>query len=241
MERKDFIRKVSVLSLGLLGAGETGARSLPADKPRLLINAGIAGNTTKNLLQRIGPDCLQHKPDLVIMMVGTNDMNHGKYVPLPRYKKNLELLTEKILGSGSRLLLMTILPFYEPYLLTRHPASFFEPEGAAARRKAVNDAIREVALKKRTAFFDIGDLFEKVGKIGLGADSLLRNEANVGKTDGVHPTRDGYRLMGVAVAQYILYNHLPAQRIVCFGDSITKGDGSIDKESYPAYLNKVLS
>ena len=29
--------------------------------------------------------------------------------------------------------------------------------------------------------------------------------------------------------------------IVCFGDSITNGDGSIDKESYPAYLKKLLS
>ncbi|MBZ4192277.1 SGNH/GDSL hydrolase family protein [Niabella beijingensis] len=241
MERKDFIRNASMLSLGLLGAGKVKAGDNPVEKPELIVNAGIAGNNTKNLLQRIEPDCLRHRPSLVVMMIGTNDMNHGKYVPLPKYKENLELLSDGILKSGSQLLLMTILPFYEPYLLTRHPASFFEPEGAEGRRKAVNDAIKEIARKKQTSFLDMGALFEKVGKIGLGADSLLRNEANTGKTDGVHPTRDGYCLMGVTIAQYCLYNHLPVQRVVCFGDSITKGDGSIDKESYPAYINKVLS
>jgi lysophospholipase L1-like esterase len=38
-----------------------------------------------------------------------------------------------------------------------------------------------------------------------------------------------------------MYNHLPQTRIVCFGDSITKGDGSNDGESYPGYLNKLLT
>jgi len=33
----------------------------------------------------------------------------------------------------------------------------------------------------------------------------------------------------------------PHERVVCFGDSITKGDGSIDNKSYPAYLKKLLA
>ncbi|HEX2845751.1 MAG TPA: hypothetical protein VHN59_04305, partial [Chitinophagaceae bacterium] len=83
--------------------------------------------------------------------------------------------------------------------------------------------------------------FEKVGKIGTDKDSLLRNEENSKKTDGVHPTPNGYRFLGLAVSQFIQFNQLPAERIVCFGDSITRGDGSVDGESYPAYLKKLLS
>ncbi|MFT4154384.1 SGNH/GDSL hydrolase family protein, partial [Parafilimonas sp.] len=101
MERKDFIRKASVLSLGMLGAGKIRAHSTAAESPEIIINAGVAGNTTKNLLARISTDCLQHKPTLVIMMIGTNDMNHGKYIPLPGYKENLELLADTILKNGS--------------------------------------------------------------------------------------------------------------------------------------------
>jgi hypothetical protein len=36
-------------------------------------------------------------------------------------------------------------------------------------------------------------------------------------------------------------HRLPKTGIVCFGDSITKGDGTMDRDSYPAYLKKLLS
>ncbi len=206
-----------------------------------IINAGVNGNNTKNLLQRLDTDCLAHRPALTIVMVGTNDMNNGKHVPLPQYKDNLQELAERIQAAGSGLLLMTILPFYEPYLLSRHPAEFFQPEGPSGRRKAVNEAIRSVAALRQAHFFDTGILFEKVGKIGIEEDSLLRNEANSKKGDGVHPTRDGYRFLALAVSQYLVCHNLAKGRIVCLGDSITKGDGSTDKESYPAYLKKLLS
>jgi lysophospholipase L1-like esterase len=244
MDRKNFIQRSGLLALGTVAGSRLfagGSRAGIAAPPSLIVNAGVNGNTTNNLLQRIDADCLVHKPELVIMMVGTNDMNNGKYVAPDKFKVNLEKLADKILQSGSKLLMMTILPFYEPYLLTRHPAEFFQPEGPSGRRTAVNAIIRSVAENKSASFLDLGALFEKVGKIGLEPDSLLRNEANVGKTDGVHPTQNGYRFLALAVYQYIAYHNLPTGRIVCFGDSITKGDGSVDKESYPAYLNKLLS
>lgn len=245
MNRKDFLRQTALLTAALAPAGWAQAGNHFAGNGQedavTLINAGVNGNNTKNLLQRLDTDCLAHKPALTILMVGTNDMNNGKHVPLPQYKANLEKLAEKIQGAGSKLLMMTILPFYEPYLLSRHPAEFFQPEGPSGRRKAVNETIRSVAEARKAYFFDLGILFEKVGKIGTEEDSLLRNEANSGKTDGVHPTRNGYRFLALAVSQYLTCQNLASGKIVCLGDSITKGDGSTDKESYPAYLQKLLS
>lgn len=241
MNRKKFIRHSALLMLGM-GSSRL-LRAAPYatnDNTVEVVNAGTGGNNTNNLLQRLDTDCLAHQPALTIVMIGTNDMNNGKYVPLPKFRSNLELLADKITAGGSKLLLMTILPFYEPYLLARHPAAFFQPEGPSGRRKAVNETIQEIAVKKGTSFFDIGALFEKVGKIGTDKDCLLRNQLNSGKEDGVHPTPNGYRFLALAVSQYIQFHQLPTSRIVCFGDSITKGDGSIDGESYPAYLKKLL-
>jgi lysophospholipase L1-like esterase len=242
MNRKEFLTRSALLAAGTGLVKMAGARSItPAySTVELVVNAGIGGNNTVNLLKRIDADCLAHKPTLTILMVGTNDMNHGKYVPLEKYRQNLSTLSERIIASGSQLLLMTILPFYEPYLLLRHPAEFFKPEGAVVRRQQVNDAIKQIATEKKASFLDIGNIFERVGKIGLDKTSLLRNKENCGKEDGVHPTPEGYRFLALAVSQYIVYHDLNTQRIVCFGDSITKGDGSIDKESYPAYLKKLL-
>ncbi|SEL74046.1 SGNH/GDSL hydrolase family protein [Parapedobacter koreensis] len=243
MNRKTFIWDLGALTAGFSGlswAGHPSYLNQSSEDEPLVVNAGVNGNNTRNLLARVAQDCLSHRPDLVILMVGTNDMNHGKYVPLNEYEANLTKLADQLTASGSRLLLLSMLPFYEPYLLTRHPEEFFQPEGPSGRRAAYNAVIEKVAHESGTAFFDIGKIFERIGKIGLDNDSLLRNEANSGRTDGVHPTPNGYRFLALAVGQFIQYHQLPMRRIVCFGDSITRGDGSVDKESYPAYLRKLF-
>ncbi len=141
MNRKQFLTRSALLaaSSGLMHNVAAQTKTAGTGKLELLVNAGTGGNNTVNLLKRIDTDCLAHRPTLTLLMVGTNDMNHGKYVPLEKYRDNLSLLSEKIMASGSQLLLMTILPFYEPYLLLRHPAAFFQPEGAQLRRQQLNE------------------------------------------------------------------------------------------------------
>lgn len=205
-----------------------------------VINAGVGGNNTLDLLTRLDQDCLGHKPKLTILMVGTNDMNSVKYVSPAHYRINLDNLVKKIKNSGSKVLLMSILPLYEPDLLTRHPLSFYEPEGVGDRWKQMNIVIKEVAEKQRVHFLDLGHRFSAIGKIGTDRDSLIQNLANSNKRDGIHPTANGYRFMALAVYDYIIDHKLPRSGIVCFGDSITKGDGTINRESYPAYLKQLL-
>jgi lysophospholipase L1-like esterase len=174
-------------------------------------------------------------------MVGTNDMNSVKHVPLKDYEQNLDTLARLISRNGSKLLMMTILPTFEPDLLTRHPAAFYQPEGVAERRKQLNEVVKKVAKKHRAELLDLGLRFDAIGKLGTSKDSLIQNEANSNKRDGIHPTANGYRFIGLSVYEYITSHKLPLTGIVCFGDSITKGDGSLDRDSYPAYLKKLLS
>lgn len=206
-----------------------------------VINSGIAGNTTRNLLLRLHNDCLTYKPDLTVLMVGTNDMVKGSSLTLGQYKKNLTALVDSIQQSGSKVLLMTILPFYEPYLLSRHAPELFQPEGPKGKREEINKIIEQIAHDKNTFFLDLGSIFEKIGQVGESANSLIRNQQNSGHTDGVHPTPTGYRFLALAVSSFITGHNLSPHTIVCFGDSITKGDGSVNKVSYPAYLKRLLN
>jgi lysophospholipase L1-like esterase len=219
---------------------QAGSQSAGNDEPPLVINAGIGGNNTVEMLARIENDCLSHHPDLTVLMAGTNDMNSRKHVPLTDYEKNMRDMVNMISSAGSKVLLMTILPAYEPYLYTRHPKEFYDPEGYVARRKAVNEVIAKIAADTSQALLDMGHVFERAANIGEEKDSLIENERNSGKTDGVHPTPEGYRLMGVVVYDCIIQRQLPYKRIVCFGDSITHGDGGTEGHSYPAYLKKLL-
>ncbi|WZO97079.1 GDSL-type esterase/lipase family protein [Isosphaeraceae bacterium EP7] len=68
------------------------------------INAGISGNTTRDALARIGPDVLDHKPTLVTVMFGLNDMTR---VPLDEYRKNLGEIVAKCRAAGAEVMFST--------------------------------------------------------------------------------------------------------------------------------------
>lgn len=249
--RRDTIKKVLTAVAGITISKNIAATTYSQadyisrygliDEGTRVINAGIGGNTSSDLLKRIEKDCLSQRPDLTLLMVGTNDMNSRKHIPLPQYEENLTKLVSEILASKSKLVLMTILPCYEPYLLTRHPAEFYQPEGVSGRRKQVNEVIKRIALKHQVLVLDMEHRFLAIGNIGLSPESLIKNEANSNKTDGIHPTNTGYRFMALSAYEFINAHKLPCKKIVCFGDSITAGDGSITNNSYPAYLQKLFS
>ncbi len=242
MQRRKFIKSATLLPfLGSSGAKYGHAQNHAISAETIIINAGIGGNNTVDLLRRMEKDCLSHQPDLTILTVGTNDMNSRKYIPLPVFRENLERIISRLKESKSEVLLTTLLPVYEPYLMERHPRSFYEPEGHYARKSKYNDLIREIASDRKLPFIDMHHIFEATGEIGEGKESLLQNEVNSQKKDGVHPTPDGYRTMAIAIYQFLKQANLAQTRIVCFGDSITAGDGGVQGKSYPAYLKRLLN
>jgi lysophospholipase L1-like esterase len=229
-----------LLALASLQAAPTG--------PLTIVNAGRGGDTTGDLLARLEGEVLAHAPDLVILLAGTNDrLNSQKAVPLEQYAENMRRLVRQIRSRGTKVLLVTIPPAHGPYLLKRHPREFWGSEGAAARIAAVNEVVHRVALEHALPVVEFHAQLEKTGGASERADTLIRNAANSGSEDGVHPTAEGYRLLAGLVVEVILRENLQdARRIVCFGDSITrgvhvKGEGTATGETYPAFLLRALN
>jgi lysophospholipase L1-like esterase len=239
MKRRTFIR--NAISPALLSVPAISSRTHDTEGPIEVINAGIGGDNTVDLLARIEKDCLERLPGLTVLKIGTNDMNSRKYVPLRDYENNLKTIVRKIIGVKSALVLMNLLPVYEPYLFNRHKPEFYLPEGHRGRLDEMNECIGKLATEFRLSVIDLHHLFAKAGNVGLEATSWIKNEANSNTSDGLHPTPEGYRMIAVAVYQHIHFNKLITGKIVCLGDSITRGDGSLDKESYPAWLKKLLN
>jgi lysophospholipase L1-like esterase len=235
INRRNFLKITSISPFVF------GANTQTENQPSEIINSGVGGNNTVDLLARIEDDCLKHKPNLTILMVGTNDMNSRKYIPILEFEQNMRKIIRMILNKNSKILLMNILPVYEPYLMTRHNPEFYQPEGHTRRKAQMNELIKNLALEYKLYFLDVHHLFEKVGNVGVDASSLIKNEVNSQTKDGVHPTPDGYRLIGTSVYQEIVHQKLPTKKIVCFGDSITIGDGIPNGANYPAYLNKLIN
>lgn len=65
-----------------------------------IINLGIGGNTSYDLLDRFDADVSQHNPDFVWIMTGTND--YWNYISAAEYKQNIQLLINKIEALGAK-------------------------------------------------------------------------------------------------------------------------------------------
>ena len=240
MQRRRFLESTLLASFCTLDAITQEIPKLNPEQSEV-INAGIGGNNTVDLLNRIDKDCLAFKPRLTVLMVGTNDMNSRKYIAIDGYEKNVQEIIDKIKRVNSEILIMNLLPVYEPYLLTRHNPEFYKPEGHNGRLSKMNELIKNIAVHNRVSFLDLHHIFKSVGNIGLEKNSLIKNEANSNTADGLHPTPDGYRVIALAVYDSIMRYKLPTEKIVCFGDSITFGDGADGGYNYPSYLKKLLS
>lgn len=69
-----------------------------------MVNAGISGHTTANALARIERDVLSHKPDLVTVMFGLNDVAK---LPIADYRKNLLAIVDRCRTANATVILCT--------------------------------------------------------------------------------------------------------------------------------------
>lgn len=101
-------------SITELGEGPGGYVSLMraalADRGIEVINAGIGGHRSNDMLARLNRDVLRHRPDLVTISCGVNDVWHGfdafhpdgggpRSIPLPAYRKNIQAIVEAAQGE----------------------------------------------------------------------------------------------------------------------------------------------
>ncbi|MDQ7949655.1 MAG: SGNH/GDSL hydrolase family protein [Pedobacter sp.] len=211
-----------------------------------ITNAGYNGNNTEDLLKRLDKDVFAKDPQLVIMMIGTNDMlNERNRLSFAQYEKNYqELIT--LIKKKSKLMIMTIPPVNDEYIFARQDRKAYGESRPQSWVDSANRIIKKLAKKNKVKLIDLHQVLTACGGAGVDQESLFQNMANSGITDGVHPTKIGYRVIGTAVFQAIQYNMPGVESIVCFGDSITfgyqmTGMGTVKGDSYPAVLNRMMN
>jgi len=75
-----------------------------------LTNAGVSGDNTTDLLNRVERDVLPHSPTLVLVTVGGNDIKAG---PVDLYAENLKRLTGILQDAGAIVVLQTYYAFVD--------------------------------------------------------------------------------------------------------------------------------
>lgn len=144
-----------------------------------VLDRGISGQTTSQILLRFQADVVALHPDVVHLMAGTNDVaqNTGP-ISDEDILANIEAMIDLARANHIGVVLASIPPMARVAWRPEIPA-------VAARIDRLNDALRGLAAERGVVFVDYNSALRDAGG---GFRASLAN-------DGVHPNRDGYALM----------------------------------------------
>lgn len=156
-------------------------RKTNADANVEMINAGISGHTTANALARIDRDVLRHKPDLVTVMFGLNDMTR---VSVADYRANLKTIVSKCRDIGAEVVLAT-------------PNNVVSTSSRPTKKlllycKAVRDVGRELGVP-------VCDCYQQMDALRAANDFDWR----LLMSDTIHPNMDGHKRIAEYLARTI--------------------------------------
>lgn len=191
-----------------------------------VVNFGVGGNTSsqgrarleksleeyksalftlygqKRALTQTEKDAISNKPDLVVLLFGTNDSvltATGKYrVSLQKYQEDLREMVLRCRERDVESILCTLSPIIpEPYF-KRHPKEFYDAEGG----------LEEIVQRYRAAALEVGRELH-VPVVDLYATfekdmSLLRPAP-----DGVHPNARGAKVIAQEIAKLLTAERKP--------------------------------
>lgn len=187
---------------GALRAGATPAVLAPGARPATLapvatqaritaINSGIAGNDTADIEAAVGPRITDHNPDVVVILIGINDVTFG--VPLATIEVNYDSILSQIRAWSATVQIVCISILYYGEQWVAGPAWDNFPD-FDSQIDAANDAIRDLCPLYDATFID------------ARADSLLyeatHNLPEPGERDGIltqdglHPNETGQLELG---------------------------------------------
>ncbi len=142
-----------------------------------ILNRGVGGDRTAELLARVQKDVVAEKPDIVVLAIGVNDVWHrfllGRETTLSQFTENYERLVKIVKGTGAKLLLL------QPFVLNMEDKPRLRPE-----LNKFNAVISEIAEREELTLIPLDEIF-----MGLTQD-IKPEQFSV---DGVHPTHRGCR------------------------------------------------
>ena len=148
------------------------------------VNRGIGGQTTPQMLVRLRPDVLAHKPKVLVLLAGTNDIA-GNTGPMTNedIEQNLAAIAELAGAHGVKVVLASILPISDYHQKPDVVAQVIRRP--MTRINAVNAWLRQYAAEHSHVYLDYWPAVAD----GRG---MLKSEFS---EDDLHPNAQGYAAM----------------------------------------------
>jgi len=158
------------------------------------INRGISGQTTPQMLVRFRPDVIALKPQVVVILAGTNDIagNTGP-MTLEAIEDNLASMSDLARANGIRVVIASVLPVSD-YSKNKDGKSINQTTRRPPEKvKTLNEWIKKYAAQNGLTYLDyFSAMADEKG--------FLKEELS---NDGLHPNDKGYVVMQPLVEQAI--------------------------------------
>nr|UWI51608.1 SGNH/GDSL hydrolase family protein [Clostridioides difficile] len=148
-----------------------------------IINKGINGDTTSGMLVRFNEDVLQNSPDIVFIMGGTNDFIAGA---------GNEVINSNIMAMVHQAYAKNIIPIIgiplkpDTQNVREDWSSFTDFNIVSKKLELYNYWIRKFSMTFNTDFVDFYSEYNK---------SMEKEGYKNLYFDGVHPTKEGHRII----------------------------------------------
>lgn len=143
-----------------------------------VINEGIAGETVRGLLYGLPSlEARVEVSDVIVLMIGTNNLAMDDYAFLGDYQDIVEKFREWY--PDARVVVTSLLPLYLPWL-------------ASDTVQRLNESLERIAKKSGVDFLDVFSQFQAAG----------RGERDLFLEDGVHLSDAGYAVWSRVLEKY---------------------------------------
>ncbi len=153
---------------------------------------GIASNRTYHLYDRLTTDCINLKPDLIIMLIGVNDAWEN-YVPqdYPPLLRPMEPHIREIYRRIKWELPHTQIIYLMPFMID-------SVEQKLPFHKTLDEyrsILKDIALENGARVIDLQTVFDEAQKTIPPCDLAI---------DGIHPTNLGHKIIAEAIQNELL-------------------------------------
>lgn len=150
------------------------------------INRGISGQTTPQMLIRMQPDVIAHKPKVMVLLAGTNDISANTGPVTNEFiEGNIRSIVELAHANGINVVLSSIMPISDYNKNAKGEPIVRSVQRPPDRILAINKWIKSYCDEKGLVYLDYFTAM-------VDDKGFLKAEL---ANDGLHPNAEGYKIM----------------------------------------------
>lgn len=159
-----------------------------------IINSGVLGNTTADVIKRFDKDVAKYNPDIVVLLIGTNDIwdkfKKNKPTTDQQFFANYQTIVDKILSLGSTLIIL------HPFVIDSVESAEDFKQYLAEWKTELNQKIAQI------------NKFAPFAKVVIPLHQIFEQlqssiDGNLLAQDGIHPTKQGHEVIALNVSKHL--------------------------------------